>query len=178
LAHKERVMGIGHRVYRTEDPRAAVLRRRCRELGVQTGQEQWADICAKVEEVMLREKGLHCNVDFYSAPVYHMLGLSTDLYTPIFAFARVVGWTAHILEQWGILAAGECACVSVHGANRLGGNSLLEAAVFGRRAGRNAAGISGEGRAPSAARLRDEHARIESLLAREDGERPAVIRRR
>jgi len=95
---------------------------------------------------------------------YTMGGISTD------AEART--------QARGILAAGECACVSVHGANRLGGNSLLEAAVFGRRAGRNAAGISGEGRAPSAARLRDEHARIESLLAREDGERPAVIRRR
>jgi len=93
-------MGIGHRVYKTEDPRAAVLRRRCRELGVQIGQEHWADICAVIEEVMLREKGLHCNVDFYSAPVYNMLGLSTDLYTPIFALARVVGWTAHILEQY------------------------------------------------------------------------------
>jgi len=100
LARKERVMGIGHRVYKTEDPRAAVLRRRCHELGVQTGQEHWADICAVIEEVMLREKGLHCNVDFYSAPVYNMLGLSTDLYTPIFALARVVGWTAHILEQY------------------------------------------------------------------------------
>jgi len=100
LARKQRVMGIGHRVYKTEDPRAAVLRRRCRELGVQTGQEHWAEICGIIEEVMLREKGLNCNVDFYSAPVYQMLGLPTDLYTPIFALARVVGWTAHILEQY------------------------------------------------------------------------------
>jgi citrate synthase len=100
LARKERVMGFGHRVYKTEDPRAGVLRRLCGELATHTGQEQWSEICSAIEDVMQSEKGMYCNVDFYSAPVYRMLGLSTDLYTPIFAISRVVGWTAHILEQY------------------------------------------------------------------------------
>jgi succinate dehydrogenase/fumarate reductase flavoprotein subunit len=76
----------------------------------------------------------------------------------------------------GVLAAGECACVSVHGANRLGGNSLLEAVVFGRRAGRNAAAARGNGRPPGASAARDELARIDSLLSREQGELPVDIR--
>ncbi len=100
LAAKQKVMGFGHRVYRTEDPRATVLRRWCRELGERVGQPQWADISEVVENVMLEEKGLHCNVDFYSAGVYHMLGIPTDLFTSVFAMARVAGWTAHILEQY------------------------------------------------------------------------------
>jgi citrate synthase len=100
LAKKEKVMGFGHRVYKTEDPRAAILRRWCRELGEKTGQAQWAEISEILESVMLEEKGIHCNVDFYSASVYHMLGIPTDLFTPIFAVARTVGWTAHVLEQY------------------------------------------------------------------------------
>lgn len=100
LERKERIMGFGHRVYKVEDPRAAVLRRWCRELGDHTGQPQWADICQAVEEVVFQEKGLCPNVDFYSASVYHMLGIDNDLYTCIFAIARMVGWTAHVLEQW------------------------------------------------------------------------------
>jgi citrate synthase len=100
LARKEKVMGFGHRVYKTEDPRAAILRQWCRALGEKTGQTQWADIGEAIERVMLEEKGISCNVDFYSASVYHMLGIPTDLFTPIFAVARTVGWTAHILEQY------------------------------------------------------------------------------
>ena len=100
LAAKKKVMGFGHRVYKTEDPRATILRRWCRELGEQTGQTKWPEISETIEKVMLEEKGLHCNVDFYSASVYHMLGIPTDLFTPIFAVSRVVGWTAHILEQY------------------------------------------------------------------------------
>ena len=100
LAGKQKVMGFGHRVYKTEDPRAAILRRWCRELGEKTGQTRWADISEVLERVMLQEKGIRCNVDFYSASVYHLLGIPTDLFTPIFAVARTVGWTAHILEQY------------------------------------------------------------------------------
>ena len=100
LAQKQRVMGFGHRVYKTEDPRATVLRRWCRDLGEHLGQPQWAEIQAIIEDVMLQEKGLHCNVDFYSASVYHMLGIPKDLFTPIFALSRIVGWTAHVLEQY------------------------------------------------------------------------------
>jgi citrate synthase len=100
LARKEKVMGFGHRVYKTEDPRAVILKRWCRELGEWTGQTKWADMSAGVERVMLREKNLNCNVDFYSASVYHMLDIPGDLFTPIFAVARTVGWTAHVLEQY------------------------------------------------------------------------------
>lgn len=100
LARKQKVMGFGHRVYRTDDPRATVLRRWCRVLGERTGQPQWADISAVIEKVMEEEKGLNCNVDFYSASVYHMLGIPSDLFTPIFAMSRMVGWTAHVLEQY------------------------------------------------------------------------------
>jgi len=100
LAAKKKVMGFGHRVYKTGDPRAAILRTRCRVLGERLGQTRWAEISAIIEQVMADEKGLDCNVDFYSASVYHMLGIPSDLFTPIFAVARVVGWTAHILEQY------------------------------------------------------------------------------
>ena len=101
LQSHQRVMGFGHRVYKTVDPRAVVLRRWCRELGKHTDQQQWFEIGAVIEEVMEAEKGLYCNVDFYSAPVYHMMGIPTDLFTVIFAISRVAGWTAHILEQYG-----------------------------------------------------------------------------
>ena len=101
LQAHQKVMGFGHRVYKTIDPRAVVLREWCRELGEHTGQTQWAEICAVIEAVVKEEKGLSCNVDFYSAPVYHMMGIPTDLFTAIFAVSRIVGWTAHILEQYG-----------------------------------------------------------------------------
>jgi len=101
LERKVKVMGFGHRVYKVEDPRATVLRRWCRELGEKVGQPQWAEISETLERILLEEKGLHCNVDFYSASVYHLLGIPTDLFTPIFAVARIVGWTAHMLEQYG-----------------------------------------------------------------------------
>lgn len=100
LAAKQKVMGFGHRVYKVEDPRAGILRRWCRELGERLGDAKWADMSDILEKVLLDEKGLHCNVDFYSASVYHMLGIPTDLFTPIFAVSRVVGWTAHVLEQY------------------------------------------------------------------------------
>jgi 2-methylcitrate synthase len=100
LKQKQKVMGFGHRVYREGDPRAHILRRWCRQLGESTGQSQWADMSAKIEEIMEAEKGLVCNVDFYSASVYYMLGIPMDLYTAIFAMSRVVGWTAHLLEQY------------------------------------------------------------------------------
>jgi citrate synthase len=100
LTRKEKVMGFGHRDYKTEDPRAAILRRWCIELGEWTGQTKWAEMSETIERVMLRENGLYCNVDFYSASIYHMLDIPGDLFTPIFAVARTVGWTAHILEQY------------------------------------------------------------------------------
>jgi len=99
LAQKRKIMGFGHRVYRTEDPRAAHLRRMADELGRTAGQPQWSAIQRTIEEVMKREKGLYCNVDFYSASMYYVMGIPLDLYTPIFAISRMSGWCAHVLEQ-------------------------------------------------------------------------------
>jgi citrate synthase len=100
LAKKKKIMGFGHAVYRTEDPRATHLRRFSKEMGERKGDTKWYDMTAKVEEVMKREKGLLPNVDAYSASTYYMMGLPLDLYTPIFAISRISGWTAHILEQY------------------------------------------------------------------------------
>lgn len=100
LEKKEKIMGFGHRVYRTEDPRATHLREMSRRLGERTGEMKWYEISRKLEEVMKRERGLNPNVDFYSASTYYALGIPTDLYTPIFACSRIAGWTAHVLEQY------------------------------------------------------------------------------
>jgi citrate synthase len=100
LAKKKKIMGFGHAVYRTEDPRATHLRRFSKEMGERKGDTKWYDMTAKVEEVMKREKGLLPNVDCYSASTYYSMGIPLDLYTPIFAISRISGWTAHILEQY------------------------------------------------------------------------------
>jgi citrate synthase len=100
LAKKQKIMGFGHRVYKTEDPRATHLRRLARELGERAGDTKWYEISARVEKVVMEEKGLYPNVDFYAASVYHSLGVPTDLMTPIFALARMAGWTAHVREQY------------------------------------------------------------------------------
>lgn len=100
LARKEKVMGFGHRVYRTEDPRATHLRRFSEEMGERTGEKQWFEMSRTVEEFIKQEKGLYPNVDFYSASTYYLMGIPLDLYTPIFAISRVTGWCAHDLEQY------------------------------------------------------------------------------
>ncbi len=100
LAKKKKIMGFGHAVYRTEDPRATHLRKLSKEMGQRKGDTRWYDMTAKVEEVMKREKGLLPNVDAYSASTYYMMGIPLDLYTPIFAISRISGWTAHVLEQY------------------------------------------------------------------------------
>jgi 2-methylcitrate synthase len=98
---KQLIMGFGHRVYRTvDDPRATILRRLSKELGESAGDTRWFDISEAVERIVLQEKGLRANVDFYMASVLHYLGLPTDLFTPLFAAARASGWTAHIREQY------------------------------------------------------------------------------
>jgi len=99
LDRKQKIMGFGHRVYRTADPRAAHLRRMSEELGRKAGQAHWFAMQRTIEDVMKREKGLYCNVDFYSASTYYVMGIPLDLYTPIFAVSRVSGWCAHVLEQ-------------------------------------------------------------------------------
>jgi len=100
LANKEKVMGFGHAVYRTEDPRATHLRRMSEEIGKLQGDTKWFDMSRRIEDIVKTEKGLNPNVDFYSASTYYMLGIALDLYTPIFGISRMSGWTAHILEQY------------------------------------------------------------------------------
>jgi citrate synthase len=100
LAEKRKMMGFGHAVYKTEDPRATHLRKFSQEVGERAGNTKWYEMSRKVEEVMMREKGLYPNVDFFSASTYYMMGIPLDLYTPIFAVSRITGWTAHILEQY------------------------------------------------------------------------------
>jgi len=100
LARKEKIPGFGHRVYRTEDPRATHLRRMSAELGARAGQPQWFEMSQRIEAVVTDAKGLNPNVDFYSASTYYTLGIEIDLFTPIFAVSRVAGWTAHVLEQY------------------------------------------------------------------------------
>ena len=97
---KEKVMGFGHRVYKTEDPRATHLRRMAKELAEKTGDGHNYEISEVIEKTVMDEKGIYPNVDFYAASVYGYLQIPTDLFTPIFACSRVAGWTAHVREQY------------------------------------------------------------------------------
>lgn len=99
LSKKQKIMGIGHRVYKVLDPRAPHLQRMAIELTEELGESKWIAMSEKIAEMMRERKGLNANVDFYSATVYYSLGIPTDLFTPIFAIARTSGWTAHVLEQ-------------------------------------------------------------------------------
>jgi citrate synthase len=100
LARKEKIPGFGHRVYRTEDPRATHLRRMSRELGERAGRSSWFEMSQRIEQLVRDEKKLNANVDFYSASTYYTLGIPIALFTPIFAVSRISGWTAHCLEQY------------------------------------------------------------------------------
>jgi citrate synthase len=100
FAQKKKIMGFGHRVYRTVDPRAIHLAEMSRKLGERIGETKWYEMSMKMQEVVLREKHLNANVDFFSASTYYALGIPTDLFTPIFACSRISGWTAHVLEQF------------------------------------------------------------------------------
>ncbi len=100
LARKVKIPGFGHRVYRTDDPRATHLRMMSEELGRRTGQEALFLMSERVEQTVHREKQLNANVDFYSASTYYSLGIPIDLFTPVFAISRMSGWTAHVLEQY------------------------------------------------------------------------------
>ena len=99
LANKEKVSGFGHRVYKTEDPRATHLRRMSEELGKSSGNPKWFDMSRAIELYIKQEKKLNANVDFYSASTYTTLGIDIDLFTPIFAVSRIAGWAAHVIEQ-------------------------------------------------------------------------------
>ncbi len=99
LEKKGRVMGIGHRVYKTMDPRAKILKRYSKWMSEHGCGPLWYSMLTRIEEIMREEKGMDPNVDFYSASVYYCMGIPLDLYTAIFAMSRMAGWTAHILEQ-------------------------------------------------------------------------------
>jgi len=99
LAQKKKIMGIGHRVYKTLDPRAPHLRTMAVALSEQLGEPKWIHMSERIASIMKERKGLNANVDFYSATVYYSLGLPTDLFTPVFAVARCAGWTGHVMEQ-------------------------------------------------------------------------------
>jgi citrate synthase len=100
LNRKVKIPGFGHRVYRTEDPRATHLRVLSEELGKRTGQVKLYEISKRMEETVREYKKLNANVDFYSASAYYSLGIPIDLFTPVFAVSRMSGWTAHVLEQY------------------------------------------------------------------------------
>ena len=101
LGEKRKIMGIGHPVYKTEDPRATWLRKFSRALGEKKGNLKWFNMSQKIEKAMLEKKGMYPNVDFYSASAYYLMDIPLDQYTPIFAVSRISGWTGHILEQYG-----------------------------------------------------------------------------
>jgi citrate synthase len=101
LASKKKIMGIGHAVYKTEDPRATWLRRYSKTMAEKSGESKWFDMSQRIEKLMNEKKGMFPNVDFYSASTYYLMGIPLDLYTPIFAVSRISGWTGHILEQYG-----------------------------------------------------------------------------
>ena len=99
LAQKKKIMGIGHRVYKTLDPRAPHLQAMAVRLTDQLGEPKWIKMSQAIANYMKEKKGLNANVDFYSATVYYSLGLPTDYFTPVFTISRTAGWTAHIMEQ-------------------------------------------------------------------------------
>lgn len=105
LGRGQKIMGMGHAVYKTVDPRSIVLKKMSEDLGRKLGQEHWHDWLSRIESAALKEleaKGktnIKANVDFYSGSVYHMMGIPVDLMTPIFAISRVSGWCAHIMEE-------------------------------------------------------------------------------
>ena len=100
LADKKKIPGFGHRVYKTEDPRATHLRRMSKESGERVGQPKWYEMSTHIENIINTEKKLNANVDFYSASTYYVIGMPIDMFTPFFAVSRMAGWTAHLLEQY------------------------------------------------------------------------------
>jgi citrate synthase len=100
LEEKRKIMGIGHAVYKTEDPRATWLRKFAKQMADKKGESKWFEMSQRIEQLMHEKKGMFPNVDFYSASTYYLMGIPLDLFTPIFAVSRISGWTGHILEQY------------------------------------------------------------------------------
>ena len=99
LSKKEKIMGFGHAIYKKSDPRNAIIKKWAKKLAEMTGDTILYPVSLRCEEVMWREKQLFCNADFFHAPAYHLMGIPTKLFTPIFVMSRITGWTAHIIEQ-------------------------------------------------------------------------------
>ena len=99
LARKDKIMGFGHAIYSTSDPRNAIIKEWSKKLAEQVGDTVLYPVSERVEAVMWREKKLFCNADFFHASAYHFMGIPTELFTPIFVCSRVAGWTAHVMEQ-------------------------------------------------------------------------------
>jgi citrate synthase len=105
LRRGEKIMGMGHAVYHTEDPRATILRRICERMADRSGDRHWCELSKAIEAATreefkrLKGRAIYANVDFFSAPVYHMMGIPRDLFTPVFAISRIAGWSAHIIEE-------------------------------------------------------------------------------
>jgi citrate synthase len=104
IDNKKRIYGFGHRVYKTEDPRATILRDMAREVAERSGTPQWYDIASRLEERVLahpyfQERRIYTNVDYYTGPLLYALDIPVDLFIPMFAVSRIAGWTAHMLEQ-------------------------------------------------------------------------------
>jgi len=105
LSKGEKIMGMGHAVYRTEDPRATVLRSICEGIASRYGDKRWCELSKAIEAATkeefrkLKGKEIYANVDFYSAAVYYMMGIPRNLFTPVFAISRMAGLTAHIIEE-------------------------------------------------------------------------------
>ena len=100
LAAKKKIMGFGHRVYTTVDPRAAILKRMSEQLSQKVGPPKWYLMSETMQKLILKEKNLNPNLDFYSATVFRYLGIDTDLFPLIFAMSRIVGWCTHFIEQY------------------------------------------------------------------------------
>jgi 2-methylcitrate synthase len=99
LAQKRLIMGFGHRVYKKGDSRCPTMRKYMEKMAELTGQTKWTEMCEILRDTMVQQKNIHPNLDFYSGPAYHMMGIDIDMFTPIFVMARITGWTAHIMEQ-------------------------------------------------------------------------------
>lgn len=100
LEEHRKIMGIGHAVYKTEDPRATWLRKYSQHMAEKKGISKWYEMSRQIEQIMHDKKGMFPNVDFYSASTYYLMDIALDMYTPIFAVSRISGWTGHILEQY------------------------------------------------------------------------------